>query len=287
MTTATSSSRVRHDSDATFREWGLEFKTKLLAVGLVQTADTGQIDWTTVTRPATNTEGGFETYRFADASQSGAPIFIRFGYGTGSGTTTPRIQWTVGTGTNGSGTITGTAPFTVGSLFSGGAETTDTLRNSYFCHADSALTIVWKVGANVQFVAVIQRTVDSSGAGDTVGAMVLNLANSFLTTACMKFSGTQVITAKKNAVVDCQICHWPQSPTASLTGSDQQAATSFGIYPRVQPHIGCVGVINSEFVGGTTFSDTPVGTTPHTYVVGPALLFMDAASLLKPAVLFE
>ncbi|HEY9464658.1 MAG TPA: hypothetical protein VIR54_16305 [Vicinamibacterales bacterium] len=287
MTTATSSTRIRHDSDATFREWGLEFSTKLAACGLVQTSDTGQINWVTVTRPGVSTNAGFEIWRFNDTQQGTSPIFLRFDYGTGGGATIPRIQMTVGSGTNGSGTITATGSFTITSINNASIETSDTLRNSYWCHVDGAFTWCHKVGSTAVTIGMVGRTVDSAMAADSAGAMVVFLATNVVTGACMNFVGTDTITTKRLSAAANQLCHWPQSPAASLVGSDQQAATVYGTFPRMRPIPWMVGVIDSEFPTGNTFSDTPVGSTPHTYLAGPNIASMDAASVLKPAIIFE
>src|SRR5687768_16139164 len=152
MTTESWSTRVRHDSDATFREWGAEFAVKLALVGLVQTADTGQINWVTVARPGTNTDAGYEIWRFNDSLQGSAPVYIRFDYGTHAGATQPRIRATVGTGSNGSGTITGTALTAVQTIVGQAASTADTLRASYACAVEGAFWIAWKEGGPYGFL---------------------------------------------------------------------------------------------------------------------------------------
>jgi hypothetical protein len=288
MTTSTSSTRVRHDSDATFREWGLEFSTKLGVVGLVQTADTGQINWTTVTRAGVNAEAGYEIWRFNDTQQSTSPIYIRFGYGTGAGTTTPRIQITVGSGSNGSGTITATGSFTVGSIAGFGAATTDTLRNSYWAAGAGYLAFLWKSGDSVNHSeVVVGRTVDSSGAADADGAMVIIVANNFLTTACMNFVGTDTITTKRTTQASSQLCNWPQTPTASLVGSDQQVSCAYGTFPRFRPIPWFVGCLNSEFPTGNTFSVAMVGSTALTYLSCDNDAIVDAGNIIKPAIVFQ
>lgn len=288
MTTATSSTRIRHDSDATFREWGLEFSTKLQAAGLTLTADTGQINWTTVTRPGVNTEAGFEMYRFNDTQQSTSPIFIRFGYGTGNGTTTPRLQMTVGTGSNGSGTITGTAPYTINAVGNAAAATTDTLRNSYWSCGEGYLSFLWKSGDVNRSTTVIGRTVDSSGTPDADGALICSAGSSFLSTACMNFVGTDTITTKRTSGVTAGLCHWPTSATSSLVGTDQQAACAYGSFPRFRPVPYLCGVLNSEFVTGNTFSVAMVGSTPLTYLACDNDTIQDSGlQTLKSGIVFQ
>lgn len=99
-------------SDALFRAWGSGIAAQLVACGLVQTADTGQIDWGTVTAPtAQNTMKGYEIYRFNDALQGTYPVFIKVEYGSSQFCTityTAGMYVTVGKATNGAGTLTGT-----------------------------------------------------------------------------------------------------------------------------------------------------------------------------------
>jgi hypothetical protein len=287
MTTATSSTRIRHDSDATFREWGLEFSTFLSTIGLIQTADTGQINWATVARPGTNTNAGYEIWRFDDALQATKPIYIRFDYGTHSVATAPRMQITVGVGTNGAGVITAAGSWTVDSFHQSLASATDVTRNSYFCYDGGTLAFFWKTGVTLRAGIVISRTVDSAGAYSDAGAIIMQVTSSLLRTACMNFTaGT--ITTKQTSAGNAQLCHWPQAPAASLVGSDQQVACVYGTYPRFRPHIGAVGCLNSEFSAAVTFTATMVGSTPHTYLAAPDNdPHMDASSQLKMAILWE
>lgn len=292
MTTAAFASRIRHDSDAAFREWGSEFSTNLAACGLVQTADSGQINWATVTRAGVNSNAGYEIWRFNDAMQSTAPIYLRFDYGTGGATASPRIQVTVGTGSNGSGTITGTAlsiarPFVNSNI----PQTSDTVRNSYMCHTDGMFGVLWKAGtggAN-EGMFLLARTVDASGVADATGALAI-WANSNTFTASQAFryeAAAAAYTANTN-IARAQICVWPQTPSGSNVGADIQAALAWTITPRVQPLVGFCGVLDSEMPLGTAFTATLIGSTPRTYLaLGSGYNYMDAGGFLKPAMLWE
>jgi hypothetical protein len=95
-------------TDADFRAWGVALAAQFAAVGLVKTADTGQIDWTTIlsrSRPTSSAamRSGASTMRFKPRSRS----FIRIDYGSGSNALNPSLWVTVGTATNGAGTLTG------------------------------------------------------------------------------------------------------------------------------------------------------------------------------------
>ena len=94
-------------NDAEFRALGKMMSDGFAAVGLVKTADTGQINWTTVAKPASNVSAGYEIWRFVDTAQATQPLFFKFEWGIGSGATSPNWWITVGTGSDGAGGITG------------------------------------------------------------------------------------------------------------------------------------------------------------------------------------
>ena len=98
------------DTDARFRALASFVSDNLTAGGLPKTADTGQINLATVTRPAVNTSGGYEIRRFDDALQATKPVFFKIEYGTGAGSPGTGISFwlTIGTGSDGAGNITGT-----------------------------------------------------------------------------------------------------------------------------------------------------------------------------------
>ena len=97
-----------NSSDANFRLWGSYIGARLEAVGIIKTADTGQIDWVTVLTPAgINTYSGYEIRQFTDALQATAPVFIKIQYGEGNSADGPGVRVQFGSGSNGSGTLTG------------------------------------------------------------------------------------------------------------------------------------------------------------------------------------
>ena len=99
-------------TDADFRAWGSGMSAAIQALGWVKTADTGQIDWLTVTRPLANgAKMGFEVFRAADSLQASTPWFVRFDYGADpNGSARAGLYIRIGTGTDGAGTLTGAGP---------------------------------------------------------------------------------------------------------------------------------------------------------------------------------
>lgn len=101
---------MANDTDAHFRAWAQEVHDALTAFGWVNTADTGQINLVTVSKPAgTSTSQGYEIWRMADSLQSLYACYMKIEYGSGTNSSNnPGIWITLGTGSNGTGTLTGT-----------------------------------------------------------------------------------------------------------------------------------------------------------------------------------
>lgn len=93
-------------NDADFRAWASGIAAQLAAAGMVQTADTGQINLATALRPAASNFAGYQMWRFDDALQATKPIFMKIEYGVGSIVDKPALAVTWGTGVNGAGSFT-------------------------------------------------------------------------------------------------------------------------------------------------------------------------------------
>lgn len=98
----------RINDDTEFRAWGLAISQQIAAMGWVQTADSGQVNWTTVTKSgSTNTVCGYEIWRMDDALQATAPIFLKLEYGTANPATAGSLWVQVGIATDGAGSLVG------------------------------------------------------------------------------------------------------------------------------------------------------------------------------------
>jgi len=107
MQTYTSQAYLSNTTDERFRLWGKAVSDGLTAVGLVRKADTGQINWTSVTAPSTtNQRRGYEIWEVQDVFAATFPMYLKIEYGSGASTWRPQIWVSVGTGSNGSGTLT-------------------------------------------------------------------------------------------------------------------------------------------------------------------------------------
>lgn len=267
MSTQSWSSRLRHDSDANYREWRDELITKL---GLLLAVDETNITPGSGVRPAVGTDEGYAVFHLDDSLHSTAPIYLRFAFGTGA-SNGPRIRVTVGTATNGSGTLSGTGSAV--RLMGGynNAATTDTAYQSYACKNEGFFGLVHKSGMpngnNGSFW--ICRTADGSGAITTTGAMMhfgSGNTGGFTGRRCVRYAATAVAYTETTTVVTGQLGFAPQAPVNSAVGADVQAFMGWMISPRVSPLLGICGVYQSELAVGGTFSVALVGTTPRTYI---------------------
>lgn len=91
-------------TDVAFRAIGSDLSGMLASLGLVKVPFTGQVDWATVARPAAaRTTQGYEVWRFNDALQATAPVYLRLGYGSGYSATDFGLTAAIGAGVTADG----------------------------------------------------------------------------------------------------------------------------------------------------------------------------------------
>lgn len=278
MTTQAFSSRMRHDSDVTFQEWATELYDRLLLVGLIQTADTGQLDSPVVAaRPGDATSAGYWIFRMNDTLQITAPIFFRFEVGTllGASNSYPRIRCYVGTGSDGSGNLTGLLSSTViaagNDIIGFSSRVTDNAYPTLMCHTEGFFGMAYKGGSSpdpVNGLFMISRTCDASGNPTAAGAIAVwgQGSTAIRGVQSFRYSATQQAYRYNSSQADQCLGLVPQIPPNSTVGPDFQAYLAYTITPQVSPILNICGVYDSEVPFGTTFSATMVGTTPHTYI---------------------
>lgn len=268
MTTNTYTTLVAHTTDAEFRAWGSALAASLATAGLVQTADTGQINWATVTRTAsTNVAQGYEIYRFNDALQGTYPLFLKIEYGTGGSTTGPGMWLTVGTGTNGAGTLTGTASTRVTLHGNNAPASTVTAYPTYVCVKNGYVGVILKAGGlsstpNAICFFAVARTVDDTGAETGDGYTVFRRNTTQMGAQSVSVSNATSFTES----TFYSVVH--MAPTSSLVGSDKQVYKCYTIQPRVRPVLQMATVIATEYPSATSFTATLVGATARTYLSG-------------------
>lgn len=252
----TFSSKYKIDSDANFREWGKKLSDAIVACGLVLVADTGSINWTTVTTGAS--KRGFEIFRFNDTLQSTAPIFIRIDYGQGS-YADAAVWWTVGTGTDGSGTVTGNPS---AAILCEIYNTGDATQTAYV--TGSTNWLAWTLmlaspAASMPALLSIERTHDGTGADTNEGLLILNHTGAAIK-QMMWFAASGSGTSESTWGV-----LFPGSGNSS-SGSYVAVYPFFltkGIYTF--PPIGFLAGNSNNFTAGVPFSLTYYGAA-HTYM---------------------
>lgn len=162
-------------SDATYRAACSEICAGLAAVGLVQTADTGQATWVSETKPVgANTFSHYQIYRFDDALQATNPIFIKVEFGTGSTASNLGLRFSFSSSTDGAGSLNGT--------FISNTQTVSMARNRtdaipcYFSSDTGRLQMALFVSNSYSAFAVVvslSRTVDSNGDPTADGATLV------------------------------------------------------------------------------------------------------------------
>ncbi len=160
---------ARADSDADYRIVGKWWSDRLQDLGWAKTADTGQIDWSTATRPGSptaNTKGGYEIRK---STLTSADIYAKISYGMGYNTSCIGLWLQCGDGSDGAGVLTGdvTTEVQAGSAIG----VTSPYESSMFVAGDAYNFLLGGTDPAVLdgFVAGVQRTCDENGADTSTG----------------------------------------------------------------------------------------------------------------------
>jgi hypothetical protein len=282
MTTLTTATVLDHSSDAGFRAWGAEVAASLTSIGLTQTSDTGQINFTTVTRAAANAFAGYQIWAFNDTLQTTSPVYIKIQYGTGAGTNYPVMTVQTGTGSNGSGTLTGATTVASQIGLNQAPASTSTTYTSRYCYNTTAgfLGVAWKYNAGgisdqTQGGFFISRS--NSNTGVATGTSVSQITGGNSTTVyastyawlqTINFANALVYPTAANLTSQGNLGWgpWPiGSPTTSASGNVSVLPTFYA-----EPDLGVSNNIGqclqSEVAFGSTISVALVGSTANTYL---------------------
>ncbi len=179
---------------------------------VVQTADTGQINWASAVTPTAFTHPSYEIFAFNDSLQATAPIYLKLEYGWGGNISNPSVRLSVASGTNGAGTLTGVVTALQLPLSpSGTAYTNSTTAQTIHANgsaADSALLWAgWLSGTVGGGMFLVERSRDFDGTPNSDGVLVYGTQYSSAGTNyldCLRFtpSGiTQNATPKSGGMV--------------------------------------------------------------------------------------
>lgn len=259
-------------TDAGFRAAFAALKQAIADSGLVQTADTGQADVSTVLKPTViTTDAGYLMFRFADPLQSVAPVFVRVTFGTGGNLSYPRWSFRVGTGSDGAGNLTGVVGAQYYHTNSGPTVAAGTTLPVYAAHSNGFFGLCFAPGvwSSPNYAApglFIQRTCDNTGSPTAEGVAALTAPPSSTSTGGLEhfqFLPTQELIAARGDGMG--FLPWvPARPT--FVGLAPQAFNHFVMMPKCKPLVGTCGFRRGETALGQTFPLTMVGTVPRTYI---------------------
>lgn len=253
-------------TDADFRTWGSTISAALATLGLIQTADTGQINWTTVAKPAaTNASQGYEVWRFNDGLQGAAPVFIKIEYGSGGNfATDPGIYITVGSGSNGSGTLTGqTSTRTQIGTSSSGTKSAGITLPFYVSGGSGELFLAFNVDtAAITFGSLVgvERPKDSNDSPTSEGVLVSALSPLSVKAQYVPASGSVPAVVASNW---CSVA--PGMWSRSAAGASADAAPVFIPIAGVWRFSRILLTGSGDFAAGGTMTTSMLGGT-HTYM---------------------
>lgn len=305
MTTSTYTSTWEAKTNAGFQAWGSAISAAIRACGFAATADTGQINWTTVASPTTNNAvAGYEIYAFNDTLQSTSPVYFKLSYGSGSyhASSTngyPQLLITVGTGTDGAGNLTGVTTSaniqTMGTASAaGGITNTTTQYPTYVCGDGSYIGLVNKVGGMTVYQGAgasgpcffLGRPTNSAGAYVGGAAILLtpdyNPPSNFWGPWVMQVLNT---SGSPNVLYSNSSGYFsliPMGITSSLiSGSNFQMFPCYAYTPQVYALNWLAYGLNSETAMGNSVSGTIVGSTAQTYLMTGAASYGAAVPSLN------
>lgn len=261
-------------STAGFRVIGSTLSANLATISptrLVQTADTGQINWTTVSVPAANTAAGYEIWAFTDST--GQTIYYKFEYGQ-SNNNGFGMWITAGTGSNGSGTITGVL-ISRTAVNNGQASMSNTTNYpSYMCCTDGCFWMMLGYGSGASttkatLTAVLcARTCDSSGNITSDGfEWIITSGNTGTVGSSLSCGAWNNSTGYKVSSSNASFCYVPYS----ITSSNVSPAANYQVFRHEMP---MPAITTTAFAGtylaveagaATTTTMALVGSTAHTF----------------------
>lgn len=272
-------------TDAEFRLLATLVHDHFVAAGLVQTADSGQINLASVVKPAAiTTVAGYEVWRFDDTLAGSFPIYFKIEYASNGTSANNAAFWiTVGTGSDGAGTITSTALANAGtvqarkqiSVATTGAASGIVLPCYFDYMSDgTGFTLAMWPSATSALGGMgfgIERIRDYDGSATSDGFNMFYFAQT-TTTGTAGFDGRMFLAGSLQPTV--QISLWP-SPQLTLAPLNTSAVMGTTLYPwpvftGVLPRLGgpsqlFFGLGRNDLATGVTFTLPHYGTS-HTWV---------------------
>lgn len=282
MSTASTPLIFQNYNVTQFRAWAQAISGMLQAVGLVQTADTGQVNLTTMTVPAIGNYAGFEIFRFNDALQASKPVFIKVEYGTGSANALQAsVRFSVSNATNGAGTLSGTTTSSTTTFFLLGHHSVqDTQMQPAYCFGDTssvALAFPTSVpsGGWRPSMFMVERTRNADGTPNGDGVAVSTVQGFGFGGAAGSYGDSYSQLLSFLAGIAAPVVRWLPIVSPGIFGFWDQAGsvgTDINLFPYLvatpKPEaqmMSLLGCYSHAFTGQTT-TEVNVNGEDHTYI---------------------
>lgn len=276
-------------SDATFRTWGSAISTAIAAVGWVQTSDTGQVNWTTVTAPTAGTFTVYEIWKPGDSLQTTDPIYIKIMYSRSTGNA-PRMQIGVGTATDGAGVLTSaantnTSVIAANDVMNGATPNPVTVTHNSYINGDTSSLVLFlhpvvNGSANNGGLFCIERRRAVDGT-PTTGGFTAQWEQGY-------GSGSATVSPGFQCVSTNNVYAQPASSTTSgfcLAGANtsytsttnavrSNVVPAFPVMTGFYPELGAP----SKWLLGVYYSDVPLGQTFQAVHYGASQTFMSVGA---------
>lgn len=255
-------------SAATFQAACGDVVAGLAAIGLVQTADTGQTDAATIALPAGgNLYTGYQIWRFNDALQATAPVFIRIAFGSASIGSTLRLAITVGKETDGAGNV-------VSLVYKTLAPTAAPIGTTHIIAGDSGrlnIGIGFNSASKLGAILCVERLLDVTGTPTAEGVSVMYFTDNastagYMLNAVFYYSGNQPPTTNRSGLMATSTGAWGDTGTIYL-------APCFPVGWGVKNQCtGCVLYFHGDIGVNTPFPVSMYGVTHYYYPVGTSTI---------------
>jgi hypothetical protein len=258
---------IEHTSDTTFRAWITNLHNAIIAAGLVDPGDTGQLDLSTATRPGTNSWAGYRIYRFNDTNQGAYPVFLRLEFGTGANAANPTIRFTIGQGSDGAGNITGA------NVVSNIAFSTATVAGSSTARRTRVMCkdgLFWFVHGlefstnSAHALLSISRACSSDGSPNADGIVVYHSGTTNLNIDLTVFM-IRAAAGTLNLVQGSWCMAWG-GVTSTVTGGATQTFLHAHPWPRIRLASSVLTVAKTEYPDDTEFDAITLGASPRRFI---------------------
>lgn len=252
-----------------FKAWGQAISNAFSLSGWVQTADTGQVNWSTVTLPALGATV-YEIWKPADALQTGSTqYFVKVQYGR-SGSGGAIVQFTLGFSTDGAGNLVGNTAggFTVGSF----ANNTGVFECNFSGDIDRMSIMMWRGGSSqVHFTMGIERTHNTDGTASSDGVATFYNGSSQM----LHFATTQSPNGNQGSMTI------PFANADMAFNNNVPVSPAFMTYGKISnPFTVIAWVPKNDIASGGLFTTTLYGST-RTYMVDQAVTTGNSAIAMR------